>query len=238
MLIKKTLHLNDVDLKMDGDSGKFSGYASVFGGVDSYGDTIVKGAYESTLRSHGKPLMYLEHSWSSFVSNGAGLLPIGKYITIKEDDHGLLVEGELTPGMSVSADVGAAMRHGTINGLSVGGYVKKGDYDETESGRVIRKWSHLVEVSVVAMPADSSARIDLSSMKSNGTDLIAEIEEITTTKEFEYLLRNVAGLSKGAAKSLTARAFILFGSADADAKEQKAIKAATDRILQLSAVKA
>jgi len=232
MLIKKTLHLNEVDLKMDGESGKFSGYASVFGGVDSYGDTIVKGAYESTLRSHGKPLMYLEHSWSSFVSNGAGLLPIGKYITIKEDDHGLLVEGELTPGMSVSADVGAAMRHGTINGLSVGGYVKKGDYDETESGRVIRKWSHLVEVSVVAMPADNAARIE--SVKSHGPGLIDEIEAIETVKEFEHLLRYVAGLSKGAAKSLTARAFDLFGPAGAGASEQKAIQAATDRILRLT----
>ena len=127
MLIRKTLSLSNVDLKMEGDGGRFTGYASVFGGVDSYGDTIVKGAYESTLRNHGKPLMYLEHSWSGFASNGAGLLPIGKYISIKEDDHGLMVEGELTPGMSVSADVGAAMRHGTINGLSVGGYVKKGD---------------------------------------------------------------------------------------------------------------
>jgi hypothetical protein len=212
MLIKKTLHLNDVDLKMDGDSGKFSGYASVFGGVDSYGDTIVKGAYESTLRAHGKPLMYLEHSWSSFVSNGAGLLPIGKYITIKEDDHGLLVEGELTPGMSVSADVGAAMRHGTINGLSVGGYVKKGDYDETDSGRVIRKWSHLVEVSVVAMPADSAARIE--SVKNDGLD--SAIKEIQTIREFEYFLRDAGGLSKRAASSLVARVKSLMDQGDPD----------------------
>jgi hypothetical protein len=55
MLIRKTLSLSSVDLKMEGDSGRFTGYASVFGGVDSYGDTIVKGAYESTLRNHGKP---------------------------------------------------------------------------------------------------------------------------------------------------------------------------------------
>ena len=107
MLIRKTLSLSSVDLKMEGDSGRFTGYASVFGGVDSYGDTIVKGAYESTLRNNGKPHMYLEHSWAGFASSGAGLLPIGKYISVKEDDHGLLVEGELTPGMSVSADVGA-----------------------------------------------------------------------------------------------------------------------------------
>lgn len=234
MLLRKTLSLSDVSLKMDGTGGKFSGYASVFGGVDSYGDTIVKGAYESTLKSHGKPLMYLEHSWNSFVSNGAGLLPIGKYVSIKEDDHGLLVEGELTPGMSVSTDVEAAMRHGTINGLSVGGYVRKGDYDETDSGRVIRKWSQLVEISVVAMPADSAARIE--TLKSGGADLIAEIEAISTIKEFEHLLRYVAGLSKGAAKSLTARAYDLFGPAGAGSIEEKAIQDATERILRLTRI--
>lgn len=232
MLLRKTLSLSDVDLKMDGDTGRFVGYASVFGGVDSYGDTIVKGAYESTLRGHGKPLMYLEHSWSNSFSSGSGMLPIGKYISIKEDDHGLLVEGELTPGMSVSADVGAAMRHGTINGLSVGGYVKKGDYDETENGRVIRRWSHLVEVSVVAQPADSAARIE--AVKNGGAGLIAEIEAIETIREFENLLRDVAGLSKGAAKSLTARALELFGSAGAGTSEQKAMEAAAERILRLT----
>ena len=35
MLIRKTLSLSSVDLKMEGDSGRFTGYASVFGGVDT-----------------------------------------------------------------------------------------------------------------------------------------------------------------------------------------------------------
>lgn len=224
MLIKKTLNLESVDLKLDGDTGKFSGYASVFGGVDSYGDTIIKGAFESTLRS-GKPKMFFNHEWS---------MPIGKWTKAKEDDHGLFVEGELTPGLALSADVRAAMKHGTLDGLSIGGYIKAGDYDETENGRIIRKWSNLMEVSPVVFPADNSARVDLSSVKNGGADLIAEIEEIATIKEFEYLLRNVAGLSKGAAKSLTARAFVLFGSADAETKQLKAIQEATERILRLT----
>ena len=226
MLIRKTLKLQDVSLKMDGDTGKFAGYASVFGGVDSYGDTIVKGAFESTLRTNGKPKMFFNHEWG---------MPIGKYTKATEDDHGLLVEGELTPGLTLSADVRAAMKHGTLDGLSIGGYVKKGDYDETESGRVIRRWSNLMEVSPTVFPADNAARIDGASVKNGGPDVIAEIEEITTIKEFEHLLRYVAGLSKGAAKSLTARAYLLFGPADAGTEQEKAIKAATDRILRLTA---
>lgn len=225
MFLRKTLSLSDVNLKTEGDTGTFSGYASVFGGVDSYGDTIIKGAFESTLRN-AKPKMFFNHEWT---------MPIGKWSKVREDDHGLLVEGELTPGLALSSDVRAAMKHGTLDGLSIGGYLKKGDYEETEGGRIIRKWSNLAEISPVAFPADGSARIDLASVKS-GSDLIAEIEEIATVKEFEYLLRNVAGLSKGAAKSLTARAYVLFGSADAGTSEQKAIQAATERILRLASV--
>ena len=113
---QKTLSLSDCQIKLDGDSGKFAGYASVFGGTDSYGDTILRGAFESTLRNNGKPKMFYGHQWD---------IPIGKWIKAKEDDHGLFVEGELTPGLSKSADVHAALKHGTLDGLSIGGYLKK-----------------------------------------------------------------------------------------------------------------
>ena len=116
MLLKKTLSLSDCQIKLDGDSGKFAGYASVFGGTDSYGDTILRGAFESTLRNNGKPKMFYGHQWD---------IPIGKWIKAKEDDHGLFVEGELTPGLSKSADVHAALKHGTLDGLSIGGYLKR-----------------------------------------------------------------------------------------------------------------
>lgn len=223
MLIQKTLKLNDVNLKMQGDTGTFEGYASKWDGVDSYGDTILKGAFADTLKETA-PKMFFNHSWD---------MPVGKWLSAQEDEHGLFVKGELTPGLALAADVRAAMKHGTLDGLSIGGYLKKGDYDEKDGGRVIRKWSQLAEISPVVFPADSAARIDLSTVKS-GPDLIAEIEEIETIKEFEYLLRNVAGLSKGAAKSLTARAYVLFGSADAGTSEDKAIQAVTERILRLA----
>lgn len=201
-LIRKHLNLADARLKMDGDTGKFSGYASVFGGVDSYGDTILQGAFASTLRNDGKPMMFFDHAWA--FSGGAAAMPIGKWVKASEDDHGLYVEGELTPGMSLSQDVLASLKHGTVSGLSVGGYVKQGDYDTTETGRIIRKWSKLVEISVVTMPADNSARVDLSSVK--GADILEAIAEIESLKDLESLLRDAAGFSKTAATALVSRA--------------------------------
>ena len=144
----------------------------------------------------------------------------------------MYVNGELTPGLGLAGDVHAAMKHGTLDGLSIGGFLQKGDFEEKDGVRIIRKWSKLAEISPVAFPADGAARIDFSTVKNGGHELISEIEEISTIKEFEYLLRNVAGLSKGAAKSLTARAYVLFKSADAEMNEEKAIKEAIDRLIR------
>lgn len=210
MLLQKTLPLTDVALKMDGDTGKFAGYASVFGGVDSYGDTILKGAFETTLKRDGKPKMFLQHQ----VFDG---LPIGKWTVAKEDDHGLYVEGELTLGMTQANDVHAALKHGTLDGLSVGGYLKAGDFEQLEDGqRVIRKWSRLVEVSVVVFPADAAARVDVSSVKH-------ALEHVQSVKDFERLLRDVGGFSKEAAQTLVSRAkdlFTLRDVGDEDAAKQ------------------
>lgn len=224
MLLHKTLSLSDVSLKMEGETGKFSGYASVFGGVDSYGDTIVKGAFESTLRSNGKPKMFFNHEWN---------MPIGKWTVAKEDDHGLYVEGELTPGLGLSSDVRAAMMHGTLDGLSIGGYVKAGDYDETESGRVIRKWAKLMEVSPVVFPADNAARVDLSSVKS--MDFEALLPECKTERDIERLLRD-AGLGKWEAMAIVSRAKAIFDGRDAqEAADAKTSALILERLQKLSA---
>ena len=193
MLIRKHLQLSNCEFKLAGDTGKFSGYASVFGGVDSYGDTIVRGAFDYTLRNNGKPKMFYNHEWD---------MPIGKYTVAKEDDHGLLVEGELTPGLSKSADVRAAMLHATLDGLSIGGYLKVGDWeDSADGGRVIRRWTNLVEVSPVVFPADTAALINLSSVK--GMDIDAALDGVETIRDFERFLRDAGGLSKGLTSAKT-----------------------------------
>jgi HK97 family phage prohead protease len=222
MLLRKNLSLTDVDLKVEGDTGTFTGYASVFGGVDSYGDTIIKGAFESTLRNNGKPKMFFNHEWT---------MPIGKWTSVKEDDHGLLVTGELTPGLALSADVRAAMKHGTLDGLSIGGYLKKGDYEDTEGGRVIRKWSNLMEISPVAFPADSAARVDAASVKS---ELVEAIEGIESVRDLERFLRDAGSFSKGAAVALVARArkVLVEGDPD-DTAEAKALADIASRIERL-----
>lgn len=221
MLAHKTLSLSDCDIKMEGGEGRFSGYASVFGGVDSYGDTIVKGAYAYTLKNNGKPKMFLQHDSYS--------LPIGKWLVAKEDNHGLFVEGELTPGLAKAQDTYAALKHGTLDGLSIGYMLKTGDYEELADGtRLIKRVSTLVEVSPVTFPADSAARVDLASVKSEG------LEEISTIKDFEYFLRDAGGMSRELAKAVVSRAkVVLQRDADAELAEKQSLE---QRIARLTGI--
>lgn len=200
MRLNKSISFSECDLKFSSDGvGTFEGYASVFGGVDSYGDTIVRGAFDSTLRKNGLPKMFFQHDWK---------MPIGKWTSAKEDEKGLYVKGELTPGLQLADSVHAALKHGTLDGLSIGGFIKQGDYETTENGRVIRKWSNLIEVSPVVFPADSAARIDAETVKTS--DVLDAIQEIESVRDFEQFLRDAGGLSKAAAVSVIAKAKKVF----------------------------
>lgn len=189
-MLTKTLPLDSCELKF-ADAGYFEGYASVFNGVDSYKDTIVKGAFSDTLKSNPNVKMFFNHkSWE---------MPVGKWISLKEDEKGLFVKGELTPKNSLAEDLRASMKHGTIDGLSIGFILKNGDYTENEDGtRTINKISNLVEVSPVIFPADDAARIDLTSVKN-------AIDSMNSIGEIENFLREVGGLSKSGAKLLVSQ---------------------------------
>lgn len=200
----KTIAVQDIDLKMDGTSRKFRGYASTFNGVDSYGDTILPGAFAKALEN-GMPKMFFGHKWD---------LPIGKWLSAVEDEKGLLVEGELTPGNPQADAVLAALKHGTVDGLSIGFRLKPQDFEEkAEGGRIIKSVSRLFEISIVSFPADGAARV---------TDVRSEeIEDIKTIRDLEGFLRDAGGFSKSAAATLIAKAKAIFADqrdADAEAK--------------------
>lgn len=165
----KELSLQQTDVKMGAEGNlKFSGYASVFNGVDSYGDTIVPGAYKSTLAGRDRPVQL---RWNHYGP------VIGKFTDMYEDDKGLFVEGELTKGHSTAEDAAALLRHGAISGMSIG-YAAK-DY---EQDGVIRKLKdiELFEISLVESPADNNAHI--TSIKS--AEKLKDIEAILRTKGF------------------------------------------------------
>ena len=196
----KQIALSQTEIKFNGTGFEFSGYASMFGGVDSYGDTIEAGAYNNTLKNRERPVRM---RWNHYGD------VIGKWTKIKEDEKGLYVEGELTPGHSKATDVYASLKHGAIDGLSIGYRVK--EYSLIDNERRLLKEIDLVEISVVEEPADLAARIG---------EVKSALETANSLKEVESLLRDVGGFSRVDAKHLVSKINSLY-QREAEAEKEK-----------------
>jgi HK97 family phage prohead protease len=201
-------------------NGLFEGYASTFGNIDSFGDTIMKGSFSDTLTDRQYPVLMLANHSSSFA--------IGKWLELMEDDTGLYGMGELTPGNTIASNVYASMKHGAISGLSIGFRIAAGGAEEIEGGgRRITK-VQLEEISVVGFPADSSARI--AQVKSVA-DAISTIENI---RECETFLRE-AGFSRSMAKRFISQMRPLYQrEADEDLQRKEAEQAALNWLTQIT----
>lgn len=174
----KLLAIEALELKLDADRKAFSGYASVFNATDAYNDTIHPKAYDRTIKRKGadRPIRM---RWNHYGP------VIGKWTRIETDSKGLYVEGELTPGHSVAEDVHALLRHGAIDGMSIGYQPRKAE--KLDDGRRLLTDIELIEISVVEEPADLGARV------SGVKDMI---EAATTLAECEAILRNVGQFSR------------------------------------------
>lgn len=206
----KTLSADSVEFKFDeARNGFFSGYASKFNGVDANGDTIMPGAYAQTLQNRQRPI---QMRW-----NHHGPV-IGKWTKAAEDDHGLYVEGELTLGHSVADDVYASMKHGAVDGLSIGFRIPSGGSAKDGKLRQLKRID-LIEISIVESPADLGARIG---------DVKSAIDEIEDLKQAEAFLRDGCGLSWAAAKALVSQIkSVALRDGDAEAKRLAEKLAAT-----------
>lgn len=188
--IVKTLAFEETEIKFSGDGkqGIFEGYASVFNNTDSDGDIILPGAFKNALANQSRKVaMFFNHkTWD---------LPVGKWDSLAEDDKGLYVRGQLTPGHSGATDLKAAMQHGTVDGMSVGFSVTKDDYSLGTSGRIFKNIAALREISVCTFPANELA----------GVSAIKSVDGIETIRDVENWLRDSVGLSKSQAVGLIAR---------------------------------
>ena len=177
------------EIKAVSDDGLFSGYASVFDNVDSYGDIVRKGAFVESIgewEAKGKmPPILWNHDPSD---------PIGVYTKMQEDDKGLFVEGRLLiDDVPRAKQTHALMKAGVIDGLSIGYRVKEYLYNVDEEVTDLIKLS-LREVSIVTFPANPETRIE--AVKSR-----LDAGELPTLPEFEKFLRE-AGFSKSQATAI------------------------------------
>jgi HK97 family phage prohead protease len=164
-----------LELKAD-DDGMVEGYGSVFGGVDTYGDTIEPGAFAKSIGKR-KPKMLWQHRMDK---------PIGVWDEVVEDGKGLRVRGRLAD-TELAREAKALIKMGAMDGLSIGYRTIR---DEMQGNNRILKEVDLWEVSFVTIPADAAATV-------------TGIKAFATERDFEAMLRE-QGFSRRDAKIITA----------------------------------
>lgn len=167
----KTLPVEACELKFDDDEWRVEGYASAFNSIDKVGDTILPGAFQKSLESGRTIKMYYEHS---------RIMKPGKWAKFEEDKYGLKAVGFLTRDHSLAKDIRAELRHGTIEGFSIGFVIPSGGAEEKDGVRVIKEID-LHEVSFVGSPAEPKAVV---------TAWKSELAQVKTLREFEQFLRD------------------------------------------------
>jgi HK97 family phage prohead protease len=180
------------EIKAVSEEGVISGYASVFGEVDSQRDVVAKGAFARSIkewekRKQSPPMLWMHDS----------RLPRGVWSSMKEDNTGLEVHGQLAMKTTAGAEAFELLKMGAVTGLSIG-YRPAPSGAKVDSKKNIRTLTDLdlFEVSLVTFPANDSARIRV----------VKAADEIHTEREFEKFLRE-EGFSNAEAETICRRGF-------------------------------
>ena len=212
-----SLSAAEIDLAGGEHEWRVNGYATKFGNANCYGFKIAPGAYSDLIASGVKPLLFFNHnSWS---------VPIGRWDSLEENARGLKVSGVLTQGVSLASDVYAALRAGTVDGLSVSIGWNSEDESEEDGILTLSKISALDEISIVTFPADSKARV---SQVLSADDIDERIESLATVRDLETFLKEVAHLSKRQSGWLLSKAKACFAADTRRDDEQKALQEAQE----------
>jgi len=101
-----------LDVRAEADPAGFTGYASTFWAVDSYGTAMAPGAFRKSIKERAAKLPVLwQHNpdW-----------PVGKHLELKEDKHGLFVNVGIVNDGAEGSVLLERLRFGVPLGMSFG----------------------------------------------------------------------------------------------------------------------
>jgi HK97 family phage prohead protease len=178
-------------LKALEEDGSFSGYGAIFGNVDGVMDVVKKGAFKRTLKEQKAAGTRPKFLWQHDTRQ-----PIGTFTTLKEDDTGLYVEGQLALKTRQGGEAYELLKMGAIDGLSIGYWPVEWKWDEKTGIRTLIDVD-LFEVSLVTFPANPAAQVAA----------VKAAAKCKTVREFEDFLRDEGGFSHAAAKAIASGGF-------------------------------
>jgi uncharacterized protein len=188
------------EFKFADKAGKFTGYASIFGNVDSGGDVILPNAFKEFAQTKdGKTIVLYQHSTHD---------PIGK-ATVSQDSKGLHFEAELSLNDPTAKKAYTLMQDGIIDSMSVGYDVLEGGAKSFADRRELTKLK-LYEISPVTWGMNELARIET----------VKSALDCSNTRELEELLRDTFVISSRKAKASANALFPILAGRDAQANER------------------
>jgi len=210
--LSAALHLAaPVELKLaEAAHGALEGYASVFGtAADSYGDVVAAGAFTKSLTRHKSDRTTPAMLWSHDTSE-----VIGRWTSVSEDAKGLLVKGQLDLNVRRAQEALSLLKTKSINGLSIGYITSPGGRVYEKDGTRTLREADVLEVSIVAIPAQRQARI-------------LDVKSVATITDFSRLLHEI-GFSRSIATKLAGGGWPRLGGTP-DAAELKSLADRIDR---------
>lgn len=155
----KTL-LADIKAAPNGsDLGQFTGYASVFNNVDSYGDKVIPGAFSKSLESYGDGGANIPCYWSHDMSDP--MKCIGWTTAAVEDEHGLKVDVQLDLENPNGAQAYKLIKNGVVNQMSFAYEVEDAVSAKSDGEGTFTELRQLkiFEVSLVQVGANQSTEL-------------------------------------------------------------------------------
>lgn len=155
-----------LELKADVDAREIRGYAATFGGLDSYDDTIIRGAFADTIQEKFRPAddyvkirTLWNHNWD---------VPIGKPTALVEDEKGLAFTAKIAK-TKAGDDVLELVRDKVIEEMSIGYRTVSASYKEDDRAewgyvRILEKVD-LWEISPVTFGADSNTSVTMKAAR-------------------------------------------------------------------------
>lgn len=143
-------------LPVVGNTGVFTGHASLFNRKDGQGDVVMPGAFLQSLKLRGADgiRMLFQHDPAE---------PVGSWIDIAEDAHGLRVRGRLNTKVQRGRELLALLESGGLDGLSIGFKTVRARNDRVAGARKLLEID-LWEISLVTFPMLDGARVSVVKM--------------------------------------------------------------------------
>jgi len=152
-----------VEIRMDGEAIKVSGYASVFNEEADIGgmfrEVIAPGAFRDAI-GRDDVVFLINHAGLPMARTRSGTL------TLREDSRGLYMETELDPEDPDVRSIVPKMKRGDLDKMSFAFFPEVQEWDDSEETplRTIRQ-AALSDVSIVTSPAYGGTDIGLRSLQ-------------------------------------------------------------------------